>query len=102
MKSKITLNQWIEFFNEKAPVVVPENLELLDGKLTSNESVEEELQLEDDISVNENTLNEVSVFDDLMAHEKLIEEKQFKNKKIEKKQLRKVGWKGEWWGSYTA
>ena len=45
--------------------------------------------------MNENTLNEVSVFDDLMAHEKLIEEKQFKNKKIEKKQLRKVGWKGE-------
>ena len=72
--------------------MVPENLELLDGKLTSNESVEEELQLEDDIPVDENTLNEV---DDLMAHEKLIEEKQFKNKKIEEKQLRKVGWKGD-------
>ena len=38
---------------------------------------------------------EVSVLFDLMAHEIPIEEKQFKNKKIEKKQLRKVGWKGE-------
>ena len=68
--------------------MVPENLDLLDGKLTSNESVEEELQLEDDIPVDENTLNEVSVLDDLMAHEKLIEEKQFKNKKIEENQTK--------------